>query len=478
MLAGALLAFGGCASQTRVLKTVDLKDHQGVATDAKLRLVTNLEVGGQTFAGRIEPRRVVCAEPSPDVAQAISDSFSAAISAAVERGAARGEGSLQIAHALAESVTQLGKRLGTIQLLRDKFYRACEAYANGAISATSYTLMLSRLDKTMTTMMLGEMAAGGLVGTTAAAGGSASAATQPKAEDIEKAVKAVNEQRAEVASKREARDKAKGSLDQAKEASDRDPQNQEKRKALEKAQVDSDAAQRKLTEAQQLENEARRELLERVTTAMAQSSGIGAGGASSPPADAVVTVFKTLQQQYFDIDDFTSILDACITSMDLVRNPTREQQAALKAQIEAVTQQRRGLETLRRLPETDVSRQGAIEVQSQRIRDAEAAAAETAREIGLSPFGYACQTQVLSRLQEILDKDRSTERFKAGLEKDKARMDLLKAQVDLCKAAVNSADTEMKKAGVKCIEELTTKDIFDKATDGLGKKTTPLRGGG
>ena len=41
---------------------------------------------------------------------------------------------------------------------------------NGAISATSYTLVLSRLDKTMTTLMLGEMAAGGLVGTTATAG--------------------------------------------------------------------------------------------------------------------------------------------------------------------------------------------------------------------------------------------------------------------------------------------------------------------
>ena len=64
---------------------------------------------------------------------------------------------------LNEGITQL-ERLAVIQLLRDKMYRACEAYANGAIDRASYVLMLARIDKTMITLLSQEMVAGAFKG--------------------------------------------------------------------------------------------------------------------------------------------------------------------------------------------------------------------------------------------------------------------------------------------------------------------------
>jgi len=98
-VAGVLLlaTFTGCARLTTILRKADLNSGKSLITDAKQRVVTNIEVSPSSTSGtlgRIEPSRVVCAEPSPDVAQAISESFSAALSVAIQQAAARGEGAL------------------------------------------------------------------------------------------------------------------------------------------------------------------------------------------------------------------------------------------------------------------------------------------------------------------------------------------------------------------------------------------------
>lgn len=73
---------------------------------------------------------VFCAEPSPDVTEA----FSKALSTAAELSKS-GEASLNASSSasFATSVAQLGERLAVIQLFRDRMYRMCEAYANGAV---------------------------------------------------------------------------------------------------------------------------------------------------------------------------------------------------------------------------------------------------------------------------------------------------------------------------------------------------------
>lgn len=119
------------------------------------------------------PRQIVCAEASPDTASSISSAMTAAFSGS---GSSQGQGiSAQAAgfgKAVAESLVQLGERTASIQLLRDGYHRACEAYANGAITDT-YALIISRLDEVMVTMMTGELAAGAFGRKLAATSGNA-----------------------------------------------------------------------------------------------------------------------------------------------------------------------------------------------------------------------------------------------------------------------------------------------------------------
>ena len=53
-----------------------------IITDAKERAITYVAVDlEQTQARRVRPRRVVCVEPSPDVATAVSDAIQASLKA-------------------------------------------------------------------------------------------------------------------------------------------------------------------------------------------------------------------------------------------------------------------------------------------------------------------------------------------------------------------------------------------------------------
>jgi hypothetical protein len=95
---------------------------------------------------------VVCTEPSPDVAKALS----AAAQLSAQGGNAGTTGSLAAGGASAETVMALAGRSTALLGLRDGLYRACEAYANGALGADAYALILSRYGQLMTTLFLGQ----------------------------------------------------------------------------------------------------------------------------------------------------------------------------------------------------------------------------------------------------------------------------------------------------------------------------------
>jgi hypothetical protein len=142
-----------------------------LVTDAKQRVVFNVPNNrAPAPADKTAQDRIVCAEPSPDVSQALSEALKLALAVKVET---QGEGSLGVDRSFSHSIAQLGERLAVIQLLRDKMFRACEAYANGAVQASGYTLMLARLDKTMTTLLSAEMVAGAFGRSLAQLGGEA-----------------------------------------------------------------------------------------------------------------------------------------------------------------------------------------------------------------------------------------------------------------------------------------------------------------
>lgn len=108
----------------------------------------------------------------------MSDAVKLVASLSIEQKSADGAtksagGEFGYGRSIVSSVAQLGERLAVIQLFRDRMYRACEAYANGAIGKVAYTLMLARNDKTMASLLSSEMAAGAFGRSLASLGGNA-----------------------------------------------------------------------------------------------------------------------------------------------------------------------------------------------------------------------------------------------------------------------------------------------------------------
>jgi hypothetical protein len=162
-LGAALLLTAGCT--TRTLDVFE-EPNDLVIVGAKSRHIATLAVDPRSELGHVRPKKVICAEPSPDTVSALAQSITAAFQAAAQAqqpqtqnqvaGAAAG----QFGKSVSEGLIQMTERTQTIQLLRDSLYRACEAYANGALSDTAYALLLSRYDDTMVTMLTAELAAG------------------------------------------------------------------------------------------------------------------------------------------------------------------------------------------------------------------------------------------------------------------------------------------------------------------------------
>jgi hypothetical protein len=312
-----------------------------LVTDAKQRVIVNTEanVGVGDFkinpdgshsgvtsdqVVKNHPSRIICAEPSPDVAQAISAAFTAAAQVDVQQAAApaggatvgatqQASGSGSLGSSYAASIAQLGERLATVQLLRDKMYRACEAYQNGAISDTSYTLMLSRFDKTMSSMLAAEVAAGAFGRNLAALGGSAatSGADPKKLAEAGAAVKAAAKKLQDAAALPDS--------------------NAGKKAALDAANAELNTALATLAE---LEFQSAR--------TMAQSGPLGGGagsvlgqivGRGAIDADTVALI----NTNYLDDDATGTIIDACVVALD--RNRSGGASPALIAQRDALQRQ-------------------------------------------------------------------------------------------------------------------------------------------
>lgn len=147
-----LAAFmAGCSGE--ILNEIRLDTDKVILTGARQRIITNVQVGPGSKAGQVIPKQIVCAEPSPDVALAVANAFGLGVSVI-----SQGSGAIDMSRV--EGLAQLVERTATIQLMRDGLYRACEAYANGAISAITYAMIISRLDETLVTLRMGELAAG------------------------------------------------------------------------------------------------------------------------------------------------------------------------------------------------------------------------------------------------------------------------------------------------------------------------------
>ena len=148
VLGFAILALAGCSI---------LEDDvaRGFAQRDSSTPVTFTTADVRMIAQRKRPNSpdvVTCTEPTPDVAKALS----AAAQLSGSGGNGTATGSLSAGGASAEAVVALAGRSTALLGLRDGLYRACEAYANGAIGADAYALVLSRYGQLMTTLFLGQ----------------------------------------------------------------------------------------------------------------------------------------------------------------------------------------------------------------------------------------------------------------------------------------------------------------------------------
>lgn len=147
----------GCSATDEVfqLETVRLNEEvpsvPALSSDAKQRFVfaptvsvvepASIDPNGDNIpVYTVNKRQIVCAEPSPDALTAIAAGLSASFEA--QQGGEGGAGAEgQFTRTVSEAVRTIGDRTQTIQLIRDTLYRACEAYANGALDTFGYTLI-------------------------------------------------------------------------------------------------------------------------------------------------------------------------------------------------------------------------------------------------------------------------------------------------------------------------------------------------
>ncbi len=367
----AAVSLVGCERWNSIFRHENMSGSQTLVTDAKQRIVTSTEIQTSPFLGRIKPHRVICAESSPDVAQAISQSMASSLQAAIEKANVTASGAAQFTGATTASIAQLGERLGTIQLLRDKLYRACEAYANGAVSATVYTIMLSRLDKTMVTLLQSEMAAGAFGRQLASAGGTSQGSTMPAAgmEDLNKARAEVTEAAENVKTRTNEFDKAPGA------------EKENAKKRLEQAEKELVVKELALLSLERA--------YARSVASSSAASGVGTiAGNQCCPTDAAEDIV-TLQRQYLDSNETATLLDACITSMDVAREP-REDEVVTIAQLG----QRNLSARLQALKDPSEQNKAAFAAAKNELAKNEAPL--------LSPLGTWCRTQGFSDIKDLL----------------------------------------------------------------------------
>ena len=312
-----------------------LGDSQAQAIRADQRLIVSSPANFED--GRNVPRQVVCAEPSPDVASALSKSFDAsgALDAVARsqstptEGAVKAAGAISLAHA--ETIAQLTNRLATVQLLRDTLYRACEAYRNGALSEITYAIMLSRFDKLMVTMLTGELVAGNFGQSLAILGGSASGTAGASPQVKQTADQAAVSQKA-VADARTALDTKQAELADAQKALN--ACTDETCKATQ--QVTVATKQKEVATASSNLLTALSDAMGSVTASTsANATTLIAQGVGAVPARSQVDVQNTLramQQKYLENIHVDPLIVSCITAFDRDRKdglPTSGRSAAL-----------------------------------------------------------------------------------------------------------------------------------------------------
>jgi len=300
----AVLLSGCTQGPGTIFNRFSLEDGQSVSTGARQRVVTshNPQIG--TRPGYVHPTQIVCTEPSPDVALAVANSFGAGLSIL-----SQGAGS--ITSQQAEGIVQLAERTISVQLLRERMFRACEAYSNGAITGTTYTLLMNGIGREIVTISLGETAGGHFGRSLAGAGVGGSASADAQLVGLASGIQNIGDASQELAARELELSEAEAALATAQAANTTNGANDE--------DTDLEPLQTRVTEAR-AERDAARTLLSGQVSATAAASGqvshLTTGGAiSGSPSNEVASTLAGMQQSFLDPPPLNRIVDACMVEM-------------------------------------------------------------------------------------------------------------------------------------------------------------------
>jgi hypothetical protein len=303
---GFILLLQGCAfSPSSTLRKERLSEyHNLVATDSKLRVITASDPGFLSTTGLVDPHSIICTEPSPDVATTIANSFGVGVSIL-------GQGSASLSAQQVEGLVQLGERTAAIQLLRDKMYQTCVAYANGAISGTTYSLLMSRLDDSIVTLSLSDEASGAFGRKLAGIGGEASAKADASLMGLPNALSTIDDQAKKLSAANKKVDDAAKAL-QTHNASQPVAGKEDDYKT-ETAKLEADLATAKA------ERDALVQLMQSSAKSASEASGkiseIQAGGGLSPASNA--EILRDMQAEFLLTDIGRDLTYACMVELGL-----------------------------------------------------------------------------------------------------------------------------------------------------------------
>lgn len=169
LIAWSVLA-AGCSS------TIHDQDEVGgintLSVDAKQRMML---VGNR---GGISDKRVACTEPMPDAIVARAAVLAGGGNVNNPNGIS---GGAELAGGSSEAAASIGFRDHTVQMLRDGYFRLCEAYMNGALTKEQYQHMIMNADTFMVVVSALQILGSNPVApaVTISAGGVSASATAP-----------------------------------------------------------------------------------------------------------------------------------------------------------------------------------------------------------------------------------------------------------------------------------------------------------
>ncbi len=314
LLVAISISFVGACTKapSTISDSFDLGADGGYLTDAKARVIISQDPSAASRPGAIHPRRITCIEPHPDVASTVANSFGVGLSLLTPRS-----GSLSKTEA--EGLAQIAQRTVSIQTLQRLMFRACEAYANGAITGTGYSLLLSEINKTMVTLVLAETAGARFGQAGASLGGTSSALASAKIEELTNLVNELEASQEKVSG-------AAASLEQSAEnaAAAASAATADDQVTPPEAKVMEDANQEVERDTENLQDSLNRlkRLGEAVTLA---SSGIstaeGLGSLDATPDPEVAAILASMQQNFLSEGKTQNYISACLVELGMGSDP-------------------------------------------------------------------------------------------------------------------------------------------------------------